>query len=429
MSAADPQLGLAQVAMRSPERTAAEAARAEPAKAAGGGGNPALKVLLVEDNPGDSMLIRFALSEVKGHRFVITPCITLAEAIAQIGGAPIGGGFDVALLDLNLPDSDGLVTLTRLQDAAPDLPLVILTGVADTSLAAQALEGGAQDFLVKGDDSGWAVARAIRYAITRMNSLKERHALLARMTEEITAARAMQFDLLPNDCRIRQALVAQGFMVESLFEPSSGIGGDLWGCAPIGLTKMGFFTFDFAGHGISAALNVFRLHTLIRNEVDWFADPAEMLHRINEHLAPLLAPGQYATIFLCCIDTVADTLVWSAAGAPAPILVDGDHMETLDTRGLPLGLHTGTRYTNRHVSFPPGTSLFLYSDGFSEARDRDGEMIGEFRMMGLAGQVAAEGGGSRLERLLDFFLDTTRPPLEDDLTALWITRPLAPETI
>jgi len=425
MTDSDLRLGLLQVEMRGTERPAIDDSKTAPVANSGRDApTPTLKILLVEDNPGDAMLIRFALAEVRGHRFLITPCASLADAIAHLGD-----GFDVALLDLSLPDSEGLATLTSLQQAAPDLPVVILTGQSDTSLAAQALEVGAQDYLFKGEDSGWAVARAIRYAITRMSSLKEHRALLARMTEEVATARAMQLDLLPNDERTLQALVTQGFMLESLFEPSSGIGGDLWGCAPIGLTKMGFFVFDFAGHGIGAALNVFRLHTLIRNETDWFADPAEMLYRINEHLAPLLAPGQYATIFLCCIDTAANSMVWSAAGAPPPILVDGRHMETLDTRGLPLGLHSGTKYVNRQVPFPPGTGLFLYSDGFSEARDRDGAMIGEFRMMELAGRIAAEGGGSRLERLRDFFLDTTLPPFEDDLTALWITRPLALERI
>lgn len=419
-----PRLGLTHVPIRRPER-AAEAAAMPTAGKATRAAAP-LKVLLVEDDAGDSRLIRVALSEVREHRFTITACTTLAEAIRLTQE----GVFDVALLDLNLPDSTGLPTLTRVGEVAPELPVVVLTGLSDSSLAAQALEAGAQDFLVKGDDSGWAVARAIRHAITRMAGLRERQALLARMTEEITTARAMQFDLLPNDDRIRTALAGQGLMVESCFEPSSGIGGDLWGCAPIGLSKMGFFTFDFAGHGIGAALNVFRLHTLIRNHADWFADPAEMLQQINGQLARLLAPGQYATIFVCCIDSAANTLVWSGAGSPSPLLIDGDHMESLETRGLPLGLDAKAHYTNRHVAFPQGTSLFLYSDGFSEAHDRDGRMIGDFRIMGMAGLVAAEKSDvSPLGRLMDRFIDIVRQPIEDDLTALWITRPTLPESL
>ena len=395
-----------------------------PAIPAGHAGT--LRVLLVEDNPGDAQLVRYALRETRSPVFQVTHVATLAAAIAAVTG---DGPFDVVLLDLSLPDSAGLNTLSRLQRVSARVPIVIMTGFDDPLFADHALEVGAQDYLVKSDDPERTVVRAIRYAMTRMNAQIEREALAERVAEqqrtllaELAAARAMQFDLLPRPERLAPLLRTLALDVEAAFEPSTGIGGDLWGCMECGAGRIAFYTFDFCGHGIGAALNVFRMHTLIADHWDARQAPADLLHVLGGALSDLLTRGQFATMFLGIVDTARGDLEWAAAGAPAPILVNGGQAQFLDSRGYPLGLVHAPTYASHRVAFPPGASLLLYSDALTDSPRPDGTAFGERDLMGLVDAQLDAGGPVSMEGLLEQYYRHVPPPLPDDLTALRITR-------
>ncbi len=123
-----------------------------------------IRVLLVEDNSGDARLVREHLTDVHGgQEFTVEAVPTLAAALAALAASRP----DIILLDLSLPDSFGLETLERWQRAAPDRPVIVLTGSDDEALAVAAVREGAQDYLVKGRIDGDLLAQAIRYAIER----------------------------------------------------------------------------------------------------------------------------------------------------------------------------------------------------------------------------------------------------------------------
>jgi signal transduction histidine kinase len=122
-----------------------------------------LKLLLVEDNPGDARLIQEELKEVTSARFEVLHVERLADAERAVTRAQL----DAVLLDLSLPDGHGLSNIARLLQAAPSVPLVVLTGTDDEVLAVQAVHQGAQDYLVKGQVTGQLLVRALRYAIER----------------------------------------------------------------------------------------------------------------------------------------------------------------------------------------------------------------------------------------------------------------------
>jgi sigma-B regulation protein RsbU (phosphoserine phosphatase) len=384
-----------------------------------------LRVLLVEDDPGDAELVKHALRESRSPSFQVTHAAKLGAALDRLQDGEI---FDVVLLDLSLPDSAGVSTLSKLQAVAPRVPIVIMTGLDDPQLANYALEVGAQDYLVKSDDPERTVVRAIRYAITRMNALVERDALAERVVaqqrvllKELEAARTMQFHLLPRPEGLNDRFRDLGLDVEAAFEPSLGIGGDLWGCMDSGDGKFAFYTFDFAGHGISAALNVFRLHALITERWDPRQQPAELLRILGTALHGLLKRGQYATMFVGVVDTVHGELEWSAAGAPAPVLAHAGKAEFLDSRGVPLGLSRSATYANHRKPFPIGASLLLYSDAITDALVSDDQSFGEDGLMGLV-QDQLGSGDITISRLLDQFFSLIPPPLQDDLTAVRISR-------
>jgi two-component system, cell cycle response regulator len=122
-----------------------------------------IKVLLVEDNDVDAELTQDLLSEWSMEEFQITRAKTLAEGFSFLSRER----FDAVLLDLSLPDTFGLPTVRQVHAMNPTVPVVILSGVTDQSLALQAVQQGAQDYLVKGQGHPELLARAIRYAIER----------------------------------------------------------------------------------------------------------------------------------------------------------------------------------------------------------------------------------------------------------------------
>jgi PAS domain S-box-containing protein len=123
-----------------------------------------IKVLLVEDNPGDVRLIREMLKEAKTALAVLEDTPSLTAAVERLAK----GGIDAVLLDLGLPDSQGMSTFEKLHNQFPRTPIVVLTGLTDEVLGLQAVREGAQDYLIKGKvDSLW-LRRAILYAVERV---------------------------------------------------------------------------------------------------------------------------------------------------------------------------------------------------------------------------------------------------------------------
>jgi diguanylate cyclase len=149
-------------------------------------------LLLVEDNPGDARLVQEMLGEVVSTAFEVQHVERLAEARERL----MRNGTGCVLLDLSLPDANRLEALMQLRAAAPDVPIVILSGLQDELLAVKAVQEGAQDYLIKGRVDGEALGRSISYAIERKNSEME----LARraMHDELTGLpnRALFMDRL-----------------------------------------------------------------------------------------------------------------------------------------------------------------------------------------------------------------------------------------
>ena len=123
----------------------------------------ALQVLVVEDNAGDVRLLREMFSGEKAGAFEITHLLRMSEAEVHLAK----GGVDITLLDMGLPDGHGLETVRRAHAASPNVPLIILTGLDDEALAAEAMTQGAQDYMIKGQIESRALPRALRHAIER----------------------------------------------------------------------------------------------------------------------------------------------------------------------------------------------------------------------------------------------------------------------
>jgi two-component system, sensor histidine kinase and response regulator len=154
----------------------------------------AIKVLLIEDNPGDARLIEEALSEPGDECFHLEATDTLAAGLARLDA----GGFDAMLLDLALPDSFGLETFARARAHSLGVAIIVLTGLKDDTLALKLVQGGAQDFVAKIDVTGNNLTRAIRYAIERERLECEFRKLNEELEQRIVE-RTSELEIANND--------------------------------------------------------------------------------------------------------------------------------------------------------------------------------------------------------------------------------------
>ena len=161
------------------------------------------KLLLVEDNPGDARLIQEMLRESGAHWLDMVHVSRLEEALSCLAGE----AFDVVVLDLSLPDSLGFDTFARVHAQAPELPIVVLTGLADEALGVEAVKGGSQDYLVKGQVNGNLLIRTLRYAVERQRAQQELRAhrdLLEELVQERTAELVLANDQLRREIAERE---------------------------------------------------------------------------------------------------------------------------------------------------------------------------------------------------------------------------------
>lgn len=134
-----------------------------------------IRILLVEDSTADARLIEELLADVPTAQFTINRASNLKEALLRLAD----GGIDVVLLDLSLPDVQGLDTFIEARIQVPNVPLVVLSGLDDETLAMKAVQAGAQDYLVKGHVDGHLLVRSMRYAIERHHAEELRRKLFA----------------------------------------------------------------------------------------------------------------------------------------------------------------------------------------------------------------------------------------------------------
>jgi serine phosphatase RsbU (regulator of sigma subunit)/uncharacterized membrane protein/HAMP domain-containing protein len=248
-----------------------------------------------------------------------------------------------------------------------------------------------------------------------------------QVQQELDAAARTQVALLPPPKQIAELGDSHGLAIQSRFQPSSAAGGDLWGCLSVDDQRAAFFAFDFTGHGLAAALNTFRLHALIHEHRALWGDPVAMLTRLDESLGRLLPMGQFATMVHAVYDRASQTLSWSGAGAPPPLLLRADgSLDYLDTQGVPLGL-SKRRPAERELlsrQMGEGDVLMFHSDGLNEAQLPDGEMFGDEAVAALLKDAPRleDGQTPDLEAMMAVFFEKVSKPLADDLTAVVVSR-------
>lgn len=332
------------------------------------------------------------------------------------------------LVDYGMPRMGGIEMTQKLRQNPNyvDLPILMQTTLNSDQQRVACFKAGATDILSMPINPGECIAR-VRLHLEKMILFHEMRTFRERVESELKLARAMQAALVPDARKIAKLIEPRGLQMESLFEPSSELGGDFWNIFDYSDTALGVINVDFSGHGINAAINTFRLHTIIERTPVKGRMPGEWLAEVNAGLKDVLPMGQFATAFFGIFDTATDLLTYAGSGAPSPVFGNPDgSLELLDTSGLFLGVSKRTTYEDRTHPFPPGSFLFTYSDALIEETVEGKEALGEDGLKTLIGELLERKPEKPMKLLVDTFYNTYKhPPLTDDLTCVWLSRPKA----
>lgn len=367
-----------------------------------------LQLLLVEDSPSDARLIRTYLGEVDPP-----PELQREERLQEALSRLAAHHFDCVLLDLNLPDSSGLQTFERIRAAAPDIPTVILSGLADKQLAVEAVRSGAQDYLVKNDLSGDTLARSIHYAVERNLRQKAERSLAANRLE-LDLARHVQQQLFP-----REAPQVAGFDLAADCVAADGVSGDYFDYVPMRDGCLGLVVGDVSGHGMGPALLMAETRALLRALAQTSDDVGHILTLANRLLALDTDDERFVTAILCRIDPARGEFQYAAAGHVGHVIARCGTPRELPSTGLPLGVSADEAIdTGPPSRLGAGDLLLLSSDGVAEADGGD-KPFGTDRMLRAVAarreRPAAEIVAALREEVRTFIGDA---PQQDDVTIL-----------
>jgi serine phosphatase RsbU (regulator of sigma subunit) len=381
-----------------------------------------IRVLLVEDDDGDALLVEELLHEA-GVGVEVQRARRLAEARTLVRDAAC------VLLDLGLPDSQGLDGLRQLLRQEPDVAVVVLTGLADEYLGEQAVRAGAQDYLVKGDVSGELLHRVIRYAMERRRwDEAQRQLALARASAQENAR--LERGLLPSpvldDARLAVASRYRAGGRQRL------LGGDFYDVVQTPDGWVHALIGDVCGRGPSEAALGVCLRVAWRALVLSGQPPADVLSAVQlvlEHEQQ--DEAMFATVCVLSLAPDRASGVLRLAGHPAPLLVTADEITELTAPACPPpGLNGTGSWPGREVALGDRWSLLFYTDGLIEGRIARGPFrLGTEGLIGLLrdalGAPPYDPGkvdDALLGRLIDQVRNLNSGDLNDDIAILALSR-------
>ncbi|GGM90089.1 PP2C family protein-serine/threonine phosphatase [Dactylosporangium sucinum] len=330
-----------------------------------------IRVLLVEDDPGDAFLVRELLAEADAP-FDVEIAQTMREARLRFSD------MQCVLLDLGLPDASGLDGLRQVLLEAAGTAVCVLTGLEDEHLGIAAVAEGAQDYLVKGTVDGAGLSRAVRYAVERKRA--DENARLLRESELRQAESSrLERGLLPKP--LMEGVSADLFSIYRPGRDRALLGGDFFDA--IGVehgARLHLLIGDVCGHGVDEAPLGVALRVAWRALVLAGVPEDQILPSLEQVLVSERRTDElFATVAVATVDLAAATARIRLAGHPPPIVLTGGRAEPVDVNpGLVLGVMPGLHRPATEVALgPPGWSLLLYTDGLIEGAAGPDAVAGE----------------------------------------------------
>lgn len=329
---------------------------------------------------------------------------------------------DLVILDLIMPRMDGMDVIKNLR-ANPkyaQLPIIVQTSISDPEQRVDAWSYGATDVVTKPIHKLELLSR-VRVQLENSYLIRELETYQTVASDDIAQALEVQRSLLPGTTLMKTIAERRNLSFDSLFIPSRFLSGDMWGAVETENPEFAIWICDFAGKGIRASLNTFRLHTLIQELKGHWLNPGQMIHSLNRRMTKMMQPGQFATFFYGVIDPINDKIHYTAASSTYPILYYPEEQRVVcgEAAGIPLGVVNDADYPVHVLDFPKGASLILYSDMFWEDKGIPGISFLPEKLEGLVKELNGRPFLDVVREQLSLVGDLSLP---DDLTLIEINR-------
>lgn len=374
------------------------------------------RLLLVENDDGDALQVREMLANgLPGALVGQVP--SLADALRRAPDA------ECVLLDVGLPDVQGVRAIEQLTKAAPHAAVVVLTAADSERLGVAAVMAGAQDYLVKGRVDHEVLVRSVRYAIERQRAAQLRrdlHDAERRRTENARLERALT---PPPEIRSADVSVHLRYLAR---REGSDLGGDFYDAVELPDGHMHVLIGDVAGHGADEAALAARLRSAWRALTLAGLDQVTVIRTLDTFIRTEWHTVTFATVCTLVIEPTRATGRLVLAGHPPPILVgDTSRLVGEDAFGPLLGVLPEPKWEPAELPLEPDTTVLLYTDGLFEGRAAPDSLlrlgidallpiIDDFHRMGA-------GGNELLDGLLAEARRRNGGPLTDDV-ALCLVR-------
>jgi serine phosphatase RsbU (regulator of sigma subunit)/CheY-like chemotaxis protein len=382
-------------------------------------GGKRLSLLLVEDDRADALLVEELIADAAGD-IGFSWASSISDAQRQL----VLARPDCVLLDLKLPDADGIAALEHIKEADPNVPIVVLTGLSDEHFGISAVASGAQEYLVKGRVEPDMLRRAVLYAIERKRAeitAVELHASRLRAMENARLERGLTpTPLLLDD---------PGVEIIARYVPSRAntlLGGDFYDFVQTPDRTVHVMIGDVAGHGPDEAALGVALRIAWRALTFAGLRGPDRMRELDRILRTERAgKGTFATVLSLAIPPWGSRFRSVRAGHPGMLLHGEGTVEWVVPPGGPaLGLRR-SEWEYHQVEWPGGTGLVLLTDGLFEGHSgRGNERLGEEGLLELARSLADLPGPKFIDALIDEAATRARAHggLTDDIAVVRVER-------
>ncbi|MCI7008567.1 MAG: SpoIIE family protein phosphatase [Parabacteroides sp.] len=379
-----------------------------------------IKILSVDDEQDlESLLTQYFRRKIRKGEYEFSFAHNGLEALKMILEHP---DFDIILSDINMPEMDGLTLLTKINEMRnPAMKCIMVSAYGDMDNIRTAMNHGAFDFAMKPIDME-DLERTIQKAVEQISFVKKaqaEHSQLEEIQYDLNVAREIQQSILP---KVFQAFPESApFDIYATMNAAKAVGGDFYDFFMVDEHHLGFTIADVSDKGVPAAIFMAISRTVIRATALRQHSPATCLSESNNLLCNESVNGMFVTVFYAILNIHTGDVVYSNGGHNRPVWIrKGGTAEMLPVTGnMALGVMPGLPYQERAIHLEPGDSLFLYTDGISEAMNPRGELFGDERLMATCSamsSVSAKEMIGQMEQRVDAFVDGATQ--HDDMTML-----------
>ncbi len=380
------------------------------------------KMLVVDDEPDLESLIRQRFrKKIRDGEYDFVFASNGLEALSRLlEHKDIG----IILSDINMPEMDGLTLLAKLNELRnPALRTVIVSAYGDMDNIRTAMNHGAYDFVTKPVDFAdleRTIEKTIRELEIIRNAIKEHDKLLA-IQYDLDTARNIQMAILP---KVFPPFPDKPeFEIFAGMEPAKEVGGDLYDFFLLDNDRIGFVMGDVSGKGVPAAIFMAVSRTLIRATALKGISPDECLTYVNTLLCHESVSSMFVTVFYGILNFRTGELHYANGGHNPPYILSKDGtLKTVElTGGLALGVLDNITYESKTIKLAPGDLIYTFTDGVTEAMDKDGALFSEEKLEAFLREnsslTATEIVKKSFEAVHNYALDADQ---SDDITLLSI---------